>query len=124
MQSVDAGRPPHGRMLQQHGAVILQIRRQLDPQRILYLGRLQQRRQHRRGREVGHRELIADEIRAALPLLLIGAQALGSRDLPSGRRPFAHASLDEVSDYPERLVRVLRGLLDDRGGRAQEGRSA
>ena len=70
MQPVDAGRPLRGRMPEQRGAVVLQIGRQLDTQRVLDLGWLQQRRQQRRGREVGDGERIADEIRAALPLLL------------------------------------------------------
>ena len=70
MQAVDAGRPLRGRMPQQRGAVVLQIRRQLDLQRVLDLGWLQERPQQRGGREVGDRERLADEIRAALPLLL------------------------------------------------------
>jgi hypothetical protein len=41
MQSVNAGRPLRGRMPQERGAVVLQIRRQLHAQRVLDLGWLQ-----------------------------------------------------------------------------------
>ena len=44
MQAVDAGRPLRGRMAQQRGAVLLQIGRQFQLQRVLNLGRLQERR--------------------------------------------------------------------------------
>jgi eukaryotic-like serine/threonine-protein kinase len=41
MLPVNGGRPLHGRMRQERGAVVLQIRRQLDTKRVLDLGRLQ-----------------------------------------------------------------------------------
>jgi hypothetical protein len=43
VQPVDPGRPLRGRMPQQRGAVVLQIRRELDAQRVLDLRWLQQR---------------------------------------------------------------------------------
>ena len=70
MQAKDPGRPLHGWMPQQRGAVVLQIGRQFDLQRILNLGRLQERAQQRGSREVGDGESLADEIGTALPLLL------------------------------------------------------
>ena len=70
MQAVDAGRPLRGRMLQQRGAVVLQIQRQLHLQWILNLGRLQEHAQQRRSREIRDGESLADEIRTALPLVL------------------------------------------------------
>ena len=70
MQAVDPGRPLRGRMPEHRGAVVLQIRRQIDLQRVLDLGWLQEWPQQRGSREVGDRESLADEIRAPLPLLL------------------------------------------------------
>ena len=70
MQAVDAGRPLRGRVPQQHRAVVLQIRRQFQLQRVLNLGRLQERPQQRCGREVCDGESLADKIRAALPRML------------------------------------------------------
>ena len=70
MQAVNAGRPLRGRMPQQRGPVVLQIRRQLDLQRVLDLGWLEECPEQRGSREVGDRESLADEIRAALPFLL------------------------------------------------------
>src|SRR5262245_17496982 len=70
MQAVDAGRPLRGRMPQQHSAVVLQIRRQFDLQRVLDFRRLQERPQQRGGREVGDAERFADKIGAALPHVL------------------------------------------------------
>src|SRR5260221_2650842 len=70
MQPVNTGRPLRGWMLPECGAIVLQIRRQLHAQRVLDLGWLQHHPQHRRRPKVGDRERIADEIRAALPLLL------------------------------------------------------
>ena len=65
MQAIDADRPLRGRMLQQRGAVVLQIQRQLHLQRVLHPGRLQERPQQRGSREVCDGESLADEIRAA-----------------------------------------------------------
>ena len=62
MQPVDADRPLRGRVPQKRGAVVLQVGRQLDAQRVLDLGWLQQRRQQRCGREVGDGERIADKV--------------------------------------------------------------
>src|SRR5688572_31849230 len=74
MESVDACRPLRTRMPQQCGAVVLQIQRQLDLQRVLDFGRLQERPQQRGSRQVGDGEILADEIRAALPLLLYAVE--------------------------------------------------
>src|SRR5215470_17073675 len=70
MQAIDAGRPLGGWMLQQRGAVVLQIERQLHLERVLNLGRLQEHPQQRGSGEVCDGENLADEIRAALPLAL------------------------------------------------------
>src|SRR5580704_8381287 len=70
MQAINIRRPLHGGMPQQQSAVVLQIWRQLHAQRVLDFRWLQQRSQQSRRREVGDRERIADEIGAALPLLL------------------------------------------------------
>src|SRR5206468_2635898 len=77
MQAVDAGGPLCGRMPQQRGAVVLQIRRQLDLQRVLDLGRLKKRPQQRSSREVGDAESLADEIWPALPFLLDAVERRG-----------------------------------------------
>jgi hypothetical protein len=70
MQAVDADRPLCGRVPQQRGAVVFEIRWQLYLQRALNLWRLQERTQQRRSREVCDGESFAYEIRAVLPLLL------------------------------------------------------
>src|SRR5262245_55364479 len=70
MQAVDAGRPLRGWMPKQRGSVILQIQRQFHLQWVLNLSRLQERPQQCGGREVCDGESLADEIRAALPLVL------------------------------------------------------
>lgn len=58
MQPVDSGRPLRGRMLEQRCAVVLQIRRQLDAQRVLDFPWLQKCPQQRCGRGVGDSERI------------------------------------------------------------------
>src|SRR6185436_9678194 len=74
VQAVDVGRPLCGWMPSQHRTVVLQIDRQLYLQRVLKLGRLQERPEQRGGREVCDAENLADKIGAALPLLLDAPQ--------------------------------------------------
>jgi len=70
MEAVHAVRPLCGGMFQQGRTVLLHIRRQLDAQWILNVRRLQHRRQQRGSREIRDCESMADEILAALQLLL------------------------------------------------------
>src|SRR5215469_10728562 len=67
---INAQSPLRRRMAQQRVAILLQVWRQLDAQRVLDLRWLRQRRQHRRRGQVGDRERITDEVFPALPLLL------------------------------------------------------
>ena len=70
MLPVNVQRPLRRGMPQERGTVVLDIRWQLDTQWVLDLWWLQQRRQQRRCREIGDGERSADEIGAAIALLL------------------------------------------------------
>jgi hypothetical protein len=63
---IDPRGPLGGRVAQQLVAILPQVRRQFDPQRVLDFRGLQQRRQHRRGREIGNRESVPYQIPAGL----------------------------------------------------------
>src|SRR5262245_53631828 len=78
MPAVDAGCPLSGGMLPQRGAVVLEIQRQLHLQWVLKLGRLQDYPQQRSSREVCDCKSLADEIRAALPLVLNAIKSRGN----------------------------------------------
>ena len=79
-------------------AVVLQIQRQLHLQRVLNLGRLQERPQQRGSREVCDGESLADEIRAALPLLLDTVE----RCCDDGPIPLQIALADFMAESVER----------------------
>jgi hypothetical protein len=70
MQAIDAGSPLRGWMLQQCGAVVLHIPRQVHLQRVLNLRRLQEHPQQCGGREVCDGERLSSEISATLPFVL------------------------------------------------------
>jgi hypothetical protein len=82
MEAVDTGGPLRGWMPQQRGAIVFQIRRQLHPQWVLNLGRLEERSQQRGGRKVCDGKSLADEVRAVLPLMLNAVAAYESSEFP------------------------------------------
>src|SRR6185437_4730128 len=97
MQEVDAGGPLHGWMPQQRSAVVLQIQGQLHLQRVLNLGRLQERSQQRGRREICDGESLADKIRAALPLVLDAVKCGGD----NGPIPLEIAIADSMAESVE-----------------------
>src|SRR5215813_714231 len=113
MQAIDASRPLRGWMLQQHGAVVFEVPRQLHPWWILNLGRLQERPQQRGSREVCDGESLADEIRAALPLILDSIKCR-CHDGPISRQiAFADAMAESVERWknPEPRLQPAGGLV-------------
>src|SRR6516162_8834480 len=98
MQAVDAGRPLRSWMPKQRGAVVLQIQRQLHLQWVLNLVRLQERPQQSGGREVYDGESLADEIRAALPLVFDSVE----RRCDGGPIPLQIAFADSMTESVER----------------------
>ncbi len=112
MPAIDVARPLRGWMPQQRGAVLIQIRGQLDLQGVLNLGRLQERPQQRGGREIRHGESVAYEIGVTLPIVLDAVECRCDNGLIPLQIAFPDSMTQSIERWkdPEQRLKLSMGL--------------